>query len=467
MRVLPCATLLLLVVTATRSPAALGPRYGGELRLGLPELPASLAPAPAAALGPRLAAGLVHETLLGLSPDGQPTAGLAAGWVSAAEGREWTLSIGEYARFHDDRPVLAQDAVRSLRAFLRGPGIAAAALARGLEGGPAFRSRERDELPGLATLDSRQVVLRFASPPGPPLATLASPAAAITSAGGAGAGPFVPTLFVPGQRLGGTAFAGHPRGRPYLDRVQVEAFPDPSALAAQARAGRVDLAAGEGGVEALAASVLLVLDPRRPPFDRPVARAAVAAAIDRAALMGRLLAGGTPSSDLLPPSLLRPSAPRPAVGVPRFAPLSGAVTLAVSRDVPPVVSQRVLAHLAALGLRVQVVPVTPAAALTARSELRLLAFIPEVPEPALALEEVMALAPAPPAALERLEAARREVDPARRLARLAEAHDALRGEGAIIGLGQAPVRFGGRARVHGARVDGAGRLVLEDAWVEP
>jgi MarR-like DNA-binding transcriptional regulator SgrR of sgrS sRNA len=434
--------------------------------LGLLELPASLAPAPAAAIGPRLAAGLVHETLLGLTPDGQPTAGLAARWISAAEGREWTLSIGEYARFHDDRPVLAEDAVRSLRAFLRGPGIAAAALARGLQDGPAFRSRERDELPGLATLDSRQVVLRFASPPAALLATLASPAAAITSAGGAGAGPFVPTLFVPGQRLGGTAFAGHPRGRPYLDRVQVEAFPDSTALAAQARAGRVDLAGGEAGVEALAASVLLVLDPRRPPFDRPVARAAVAAAIDRAALMGRLLVGGTPSSDLLPPSLLRPPAPRPALGT-RLMSLSGAVTLAVSRDIPPLVSQRILAHLAALGLRVRVVPVTPADALTARSELRLLAFVPEVPEPALALEEVLALAPPPPAALERLEAARREADPARRLALLAEAHDALRGEGAVIGLGQAPVRFGGRARVHGARVDGAGRLVLEDTWVEP
>src|SRR5207247_10648391 len=191
--------------------------------------------------------------------------------------RGWPLSIGEHARFHDDRPVLAEDAVRSLRAFLRGPGIAAAALARALEGGAAFRSRERDELPGLVTADSRRVVLRFASPGGSPLAALASPAAAITSPGGAGAGPFVPTLFVPGQRLVGTAFAGHPRGRPYLDRVQVEAFPDPAALASQARAGRVDLAAGEAGVEALAASILLVLDPRRPPFDRPAARSAVAA----------------------------------------------------------------------------------------------------------------------------------------------------------------------------------------------
>ncbi len=435
--------------------------------MGLPELPATLAPAPTAGLGPRLAAGLIHETLLGLGPDGQATAGLAARWLSAADGREWTLSIGEDARFHDDRPVLAEDAVRSLRAFLRGPGVAAAALAGALEGGRAFRSRERDELPGLAASESRQVVLRFASPTDRPLAALASPAAAVTSAGGAAAGPFVPTVFVPGQRLIVTAFAGHARGRPYLDRVRAEAFPDPSALAAQARAGRLDLAAGEPGFEALAASVLLILDPRRPPFDRPAARAAVAAAIDRVALMGRLLIGGVPSTDLLPRSLLSgPDAPRPA-GVPPSGLLSGAVTLAVSRDVPPVASQRVLAHLSALGLRVRVLPVTPAAALNAGTELRLLSYVPEVPDPAMALEELLSLAPPPPAALERLEAARRRTNPVQKLALLAEAQDLIRAEGAIIGLGQAPVRFGGRPRAHGARVDLAGRLVLEDTWVEP
>jgi len=458
---------LVLLLLATRSPAALGPRYGGEVRLGLLDLPAALAPAATPGIGPRFAAGLIHETLLGLGPDGRPAAGLAARWSSAADGREWTLSIGDDARFHDDRPVLAEDAVRSLRAFLRGPGVAAAVLAGALEGGLAFRAREGDELPGLAASDPRQVVLRFASPGGRPLAALASPAAAVTSAGGVAAGPFVPTVFVPGQRLIATAFAGHPRGRPYLDRVQAEAFPEPTALLAQARAGRLDLAAGQAGVEALAASVLLVLDPRRPPFDRPAARAAVAAAIDRVALMGRLLIGGEPSTDLLPRSLFRATeAPSPA-GAARPGLLSGTVTLAVSRDVPPVASQRVLAHLAALGLRVRVAPVTAAAAVSAAVELRLLFFVPEVPEPALALEELLTLAPPPPAALERLEAARREPDPAQRLALLAQAHDLLRAEGSIIGLGQAPVRFGGRPRAHGARVDLAGRLLLEDAWVEP
>lgn len=460
------AALLVLLLLATGSPAALGPRYGGEVRLGLPELPAALAPAATPGIGPRFVAGLIHETLLGLGSDGQPAAGLAARWSSAADGRECTLSIGEDARFHDDRHVLAEDAVRSLRAFLRGPGVAAAALAGALEGGPAFRAREREELPGLAASDPRQVVLRFASPGGRPLAALASPAAAVTGAGGVAAGPFVPTVFVPGQRLAATAFAAHSRGRPYLDRVQAEAFPDPTALLAQARAGRLDLAAGEVGVEALAASVLLVLDPRRPPFDRPAARSAVAAAIDRGALMGRLLMGGEPSTDLLPRSLLQATeAPSPAVAPAGL--LSGTVTLAVSRDVPQVVSQRVLAHLAALGLHVRVSPVSAAAAVSAAAELRLLLYVPEVPEPALALEELLTLAPPPPAALERLEAARRQAEPAQRLALLAQARDLLRAEGSIIGLGQAPVRFGGRPRAHGARVDLAGRLLLEDTWVEP
>jgi len=104
------AALLVLPLLATRSPAALGPRYGGEVRLGLPELPVALVPAPTPGIGPRFAAGLIHETLLGLGSDGQPAAGLAARWSSAADGREWTLSIGEDARFHDDRPVLAEEA---------------------------------------------------------------------------------------------------------------------------------------------------------------------------------------------------------------------------------------------------------------------------------------------------------------------------------------------------------------------
>jgi len=466
------AALVLLLVAAlpARGPAALGPRYGGEMRVAVSDLPSSLDPASPVGSGPRLAAGLVHETLVGIGPDGQLTPGLAGPSVSTAEGRERAFVLDDEARFHDGRPLTADDAVRSLRAFLRGPGAAAGRLAHDLEGGLAFRSGEGDDLPGLIALDSHRLVLRLVSASPACLAPLASPAAAITSPAGAGAGPFLPALFVPGQRLVVTAFPGHVRGRPYLDRVLVTALPDPASRAAEARAGRVDLAAGEPDVSALAASLLLVLDPRRSPFDRPEARAAVGGAIDRSLLMGRLVPGGRPSTDLLSSLVWPPAGAPPSPGEPppvRTALLSGAVALSVSRDVPPAASQRVVAHLTALGLRVRVVAVSPAAALEAGTELRLLAFSPTVPEPALALEELLTLVPPSSSVAVRLDAARLEVDPARRLAALGQAEDALRREGAIVPIGQVPVRFGGSPTAHGARVDATGRLVLEDAWVEP
>jgi ABC-type transport system substrate-binding protein len=447
------------------------------MRVGVADLPPSLDPASPVGAGRQLAAGLVHETLVGIGLDGQPIPGLALVSRSTAEGREHTLILDDEARFHDGRPVTSEDAVRSLRAFLLGPGAAALRLARELEGGLAFRSRERDDLPGLNALDPHRIVIRLVSASPASLAPLASPAAAITSSTGAGAGPFVPALFVPGQRLAVTAFPGHVRGRPYLDRVLVTALPDPATLAAEARTGRVELAAGEPGVFALAASLLLVLDPRRSPFDRPEARAAVSEAIDRTALMGRLVPGGRPSIDLLPQLVwpqggARPSAGEapPSPGEPppvRAARLSGAVVLSVSREVPPAASQRVVAHLTALGLRVRVVAVSPAEAIAATTELRLLAFSPSVPDPALALDELLAVGPPLPAVAARLEAARLQVDPAQRLAGIAQAEDALRREGAIVPIGQMPVQFGGSPTAHGARVDAAGRLILEDAWVEP
>ena len=63
----------------------------------------------------------------------------------------------------------------------------------------------------------------FASPTAVPLAPLASPAAAIVSARGAGAGPFVPTTPPSARGVSATAFGRHVRGRPFLDVVRLVA----------------------------------------------------------------------------------------------------------------------------------------------------------------------------------------------------------------------------------------------------
>ena len=92
---------------------------------------------------------------------------------------------------------------------------------------------------------------------------------------------------------------------------------------------------------------------------------------------------------------------------------------------------------------------------------------PEVAEAGLALAELAALAHPGPAARGELAAALDESDPSRRRARLHRAEAALRSEWVLVPLASVPVSYRTRAGVHGAVVDLAGRLVLEDAWVEP
>ncbi len=457
------AAVLLGAPTATL--AALGPRYGGDLTVAVLGLPASTDPQSPRGSSDVLVAGLVHETLVAVGADGLPAPSLARGWSTAASGREWTLELPVGAAFHDDRPITSDDAVRSLRRFLRSSSPAAAQLAEALEGGTAFAARSTEMLTGLAAPDPQRLVLRLGEARALPLAPLAAFAAAVTSPAGAGCGPFVPTLSVPGRRMGLTAFGGHARGRPYLDAIQMVPFADPTALRADLRAGRVDLGPGEGGPQALAATLLLVLDPSLPPFDRPDARRAVAGAIDRIDLAGRFLLGAEPSRGLLAPVLLPPrSDGAPAAPEAR---LGGTVTMTVSREVPPLVSQRVVAYLGAIGLSVTVSAAQPAAALSASSPARLLFWTPEVAEAGLALNELATLAHPDPLVREALAAALRESDLDRRRALLYRAESALRTGHALVPLAAAPVWFTTRRGVHGARVTASGRLVLEDAWVEP
>lgn len=461
-----CGGVLLpaLLAVGRLSGGALGPHYGGELVVGVTRLaPGATTPWVPSAGGDALATRLVHEGLVRLGPEGFPVPALAERWTAAASGSEWTLEIAQSARFHDDRLVTAEDAVRSVRRFLRSPSPAAARLAATLEGGPAFRSGSRAELPGLAAPDARRVVLRFEAPLSAPLAPLAAPAAAVTGAAGVGCGPFVPLLQVPGRSLALVAFGSHVRGRPFLDRVKLVAVAaDRPAARADLREGRLDLLTDEPGDSRLAATLLLLLDPKHPPFDRPSNRDAVAAALERDALAA-LVPGADARPQLLAPHLLRGQAELPAAR----ESVKGAVLLAVATDVPPLLSQRIVAQLEALGLRTSVTPSDPESTPAARAAVRLIRWAPEVPEPGLALRELMSLAPASRLVRESVEAADLELDLDRRRTLLEEAEAVLRADRVLLPLALVPAAFAARPGVHGARLDAAGRLLLEDAWAGP
>jgi ABC-type transport system substrate-binding protein len=430
--------------------AALGPSYGGRLRVALTDPPSPAVPAYAQGLGALALQALVHETLVRVGQDGFARPALADQWGSDASGREWTLRLREGATFHDGRAVDASAALASLKRFLASDSPAARHMAAALDRGAQ----------GLAAPDSRHLTLRYATAGAEPLLPLAAAAAAITSSSGAGAGPFVPSPGSPTLR----AFEGHDAGRPFLDAVDIVAVPDTAAAATAFAAGRADVAPLRDGTGPLAATMLLVLDAARPPFDDPAARAAVAGAFGSAPLVPRFLTGGDALPSLLPPTLLAPL-PLPAVPPPARVPAS--VLMVVSCEVPPLVSQRVVAVLATLGIAATVEPLPARAAVSAHAPVRLVAWTPEVPEAGLALAALATLAAPPRAVADALRDAERTLDPAQRRGLLAQAESLWRAERVLVPLGTAPVPYRVRHGVHGVAVDMAGALRLDDAWVEP
>jgi len=430
-----------LALAAGNGRAAFGPRYGGEARVAVAALPASLVATPARGSAARLVSALVHERLVDVGPDGALLPALAEGWTESADGRELRIRLRAGAVFHDGAPLGPDDVVRSLRGFLRSPSPAAARLAEVLDGIAADGG----------------IVLRLREPFPLALAVLAAPEAAITSKRGAGAGPFVPTTRAPirgSSRF--VAFPRHVRGRPFLDAI---------ALGVDAAALGGDAHVSPAAAGPLAATLLLVLDPRQAPFQRLDERRRVAAAVDAADLRRHFLAGGE-ASGLLPPSIL--AAPEDAAPVRAPGRVTGAITLAVGTDVAPAVSQRVVAHLTAAGLRVTAVPAPPDRVWEAPAAARLLLFAPAIPEPLLALDEIAALAPAEEGlSRARRDEAARTADPVHRRALVRQAEAEMRAAAVVVPLAALPAGFHPRAGLHGVVVDAAGRIRLEDAWLEP
>jgi Bacterial extracellular solute-binding proteins, family 5 Middle len=442
--------------------SALGPRYGGELRIALADATTRIEPSAPRGLAERLLAGLVHETLLGVDEEGRPRPALAQSWASAADGREWTLRLAP-ATFHDGTPVGSADAVRGLRRFLRSESVAAVHLARVLDGGEEFRRGGTDALAGLGALDDARLVLRFRVPSAVPLAPLASPAAAIVSARGAGAGPFVPTTPPSARGVSATAFGRHVRGRPFLDVVRL--ITTAASDRGRPDGGGADVTSGAPALPPATGLLLLLLDPGAAPLKDDHARALIASSVDRVQLARHFLPGGEPADVLLAPTLL---APLPvARGAASPAPVPGRLLLRVASDVPQSASQRVVAHLAALGLEVQAVAVPAALAVTTAGPARLLVWYPEVAEAGLALEELAALAGAGPPVRLALEAADSVRDFDRRRAELQRIEETLRGTHVLVPLARLPLPLGARSGVHGLRATASGTLLLENAWVEP
>jgi peptide/nickel transport system substrate-binding protein len=461
----------MLVLAPSLALAAGHPRYGGELRLLWPQGLAldedRLDPAQARSPLELLLARTTSATLLGLAPDGALQGRLALVPTLERGGRVGALKLKPGLRFGSAAPLRAREVVESLKR-LAAPDSPYRALLLPVGGGA-----------GLFVRGDAEVALTFDFPyPDWPLG-LTHPGAGVVGlartkllTGPAGeTGPFVAEgrLQGPAARLGQNAES--PDGRPFADKLSLRVMSRPNAARALA-AGNAELSLvpvpDPKPVEgALTVATFLVVSPKRPALALVPAR--LSATLDRAELVRSYVrAPAQPLAALLVPALdPRPAAPAAAPSAEPIAPTTGELLVESGQDEQRAVAERLQVKLHDLGVELKVTQVARAELYgrIARGDFdAALACLPELPEPGLALAQVLLLAGSDAAARSELEAlGKLETAPARRDQALAHAR-ALGPTLPLVplyaqGLGVTP-----RAGLMGLRFDPSGVFDAGELW---
>lgn len=196
---------------------------------------------------------LVFDTLYGLDENYAPVPQMVAGHVVEQDGRQWTLTLRDGLRFHDGTPVLARDAVASIRRWGSVDGFGSTLLAStdALEAPDdrTIRFRLKRPFPLLASALGKMSPNVCAIMPERLAALPASkPVPEIV-----GSGPFhlVESERVPGSRIVYERFAAYvpAAGKPGLtsggkhvnfDRIEWLIMPEPATANAALQTGAVD-----------------------------------------------------------------------------------------------------------------------------------------------------------------------------------------------------------------------------------
>ncbi|AZP22869.1 ABC transporter substrate-binding protein [Streptomyces aquilus] len=286
------------------------PRKGGTLRVGALGRTGAVTRDPhgtQANESDYLILSLVYDTLTvpGAKPNTEPR--LAASWTPSVDLKTWKFKLAEGAKFHDGKPVTAQDVVFSLKRLRatpsgasRLPGIQAKNItAEGTDTVVLVSDYANAELPLLTRLTT------FVVPDGTTDKDIAN---------APGTGPFKLDWFRSGNARLVRNDAWY-AGDVYLDAIEVKIFESPQAMTNALLAGQIDLASNAGAVAArTAASRKDIQTVRRPndmampivmrtadgPFADPKVREALRLAVDRKAMVEQVLSGyGSVANDIL------------------------------------------------------------------------------------------------------------------------------------------------------------------------
>jgi len=265
----------------------------------------------------RTHAFLVWDTLYGLDENYQPQPQMVEGHQIEADGRRWTLTLRPGLRFHDGAPVLARDAVASIKRWGATDGFGMTLLAATDElSAPDDRTivfRLRQPFPRLASALGKMSPNIAAIMP-ERIAANTARNRQVTEIVGSGPFHFVASERVPGARLVYERFADYaprPSGAPgftsgpkiaHVDRVEWIVMPEPATAMGALRSGEVDWIEAPppdmlAPLRALASVVVETRDTTgvmpilrfnsiQPPFDNLATRRAVLGAVDQAEFMG-------------------------------------------------------------------------------------------------------------------------------------------------------------------------------------
>ena len=302
-----------LALTQTSALAQGTPRRGGTLRMSVDQAAAKLNPLLTRVNPEYLLAELLYSGLTRLGADMTPVPDLALSWEPSADLATWTFKLRPNIVFHDGTPCTAADVVASFEAMLE----------------PKTASPARQNIGPIdkvSAADDSTVVFKlkgaFADMP----VTLAYTNArivpkAVIEAGvqrldreAVGTGPFKLVSYEP-ERL--VVVQRNERyydpQRPYLDRIEIVVYPDPTAEGSALMSGQTDLTLNTLPTEyARVSKAPGVVGLRRPsgqfcnlnfgcdakPFDDMRVRQALALCVDRAAMVDFVAEGyGTPGND--------------------------------------------------------------------------------------------------------------------------------------------------------------------------
>ena len=286
----------------------------GTLRVGVGTTLNTLDPAKTTIGDEYIFVHLVFNGLTRIDPDLTTKADLAVSWTASDDLKIWTFALRQGVKFHNGKPLDADDVVATMRRILD----------------PSTGSRARatiDMIEKVEAVDPATVRFTLAIPYAGfqdifgerQLRIVPKDAMADIATNPIGTGPFRFKSWAPGDRL---ELERNPdyfeKGRPRLDGITVRIIPETAARIAALESGAIDIlwnlpyesvdkfknhprAFADGVATATWDGV--ILNNARPPFNDPRVRQALAMTVDKEALVELAIFGqGAPTHSPIPPS---------------------------------------------------------------------------------------------------------------------------------------------------------------------